>query len=451
MRNIVVVIGILFFLVMESGFSQGIDFKHITFEEALEVAKKEDKFIFIDFYTQWCGPCKKLAKGPFMDPEVGNYYNKHFINLKLDAEKEGLKTAQKYKVAAYPTLIFVNADGDIIYKSIGVKYIDNMVQLGEEAINSVYDKYNLENIKEEFAKKQHDEKFLKFYIQKMTEYGMNPLEGIEAWLKVQTEIKEGDPAMLTFLQKHRKYLILNTKAAEVLKNNKEAYSIGLTERQQRPLNSLYRSIYQNTLRLAYRTQNPELLKVYIEKSRENEEEIKVREELNWLNVEYFRMNKDYPIFMTEACKYVDSLKNAVSLKEIREKDKKLYESIGKSYEKDTSAMSQAMLTRYKTGRNAIKQVEKIVEAGHYYLQVDKNGNHLKPVEKWIAYCEKLTPNYYEVENLKADLLYVQGKTDKAIQLKEMTLKNFPSNYKKLVNIEYQLELMKKGEDLFKNH
>ncbi len=450
MRKKIVGFGVLFFFMGASIFAQGIEFKHISFSEALELAKKEDKFIFVDFYTQWCGPCKRLAKGPFMDSVVGNYYNKNFINLKLDAEKEGLHMAQQYQVSSYPTLMFINGEGEVIYRGSGSRYGDNLVQLGENAINSVYDKFSLENIKTKFAEKQGNEKFLKFYIQKMIEYGVSPTEGIDAWLKVQTEIKESDMEMMEFLRKYSRYLLLNTKAEEILKANYDEYSKELDERRLRVLKTLNETLYKNTLRLANRTQNADLLKVYIEKRRNNLDKIPKDEDLNWLEAEYFLMKKDYPTFMKKSCNYMDSLMNAISIKDIHKKDREFYESLKAGYENKTTESSRIMLSRLKAGRLASKEVKKIVKVGHKYLQACCKEGNLKPVEKWINYSYKLIPDYYAVDNLKADLLYVQGKTDKAIKLKKIAIEKFPSNYKKLVNIKYKLELMEGGEDLFKN-
>ena len=61
--------------------AQGIEFFHGTLEEAKEIAKRENKLIFIDCYTTWCGPCKMLSKFVFTDPEMGEFYNENFINL----------------------------------------------------------------------------------------------------------------------------------------------------------------------------------------------------------------------------------------------------------------------------------------------------------------------------------------------------------------------------------
>jgi thioredoxin-related protein len=92
--------------------AQGIKFEHGTFAEALAKAKKENKMLFVDFYTTWCGPCKKMSKTIFTQKEVGDYYNKNFISLKIDAEKgEGPKLAEANKVSGFPTMIFFNNDG----------------------------------------------------------------------------------------------------------------------------------------------------------------------------------------------------------------------------------------------------------------------------------------------------------------------------------------------------
>lgn len=87
------------------------DFRHISFDEALQAAKKENKLVFIDFYTDWCGPCKRMAREVFPQKEVGKYFNSKFVCLKLDAEKEGADLAKKYNVKAYPTYVVLDADG----------------------------------------------------------------------------------------------------------------------------------------------------------------------------------------------------------------------------------------------------------------------------------------------------------------------------------------------------
>ena len=100
--------------------AQGIKFEHGSFAEALVKAKSENKLLFVDFYTTWCGPCKKMSKTIFTQDEVGAFFNKNFISLKVDAEKgEGPELAKKYEVKGFPTMIFFNGDGSENKRLVG--------------------------------------------------------------------------------------------------------------------------------------------------------------------------------------------------------------------------------------------------------------------------------------------------------------------------------------------
>lgn len=99
----------------------GIRFDHIRVEKAMAQAKSSGKLIFIDVHTTWCGPCKEMARTTFQSEEVGKVFNKKFINLKIDAENDpdGADISRTYGVNAYPTLLFINADGRLVKKLVG--------------------------------------------------------------------------------------------------------------------------------------------------------------------------------------------------------------------------------------------------------------------------------------------------------------------------------------------
>ena len=90
------------------------NFRHISFDEALKAAKQENKLVFIDFYTDWCGPCKKMANEVFPQKMVGDFMNEKFVNLKFNAEKEGKELAARYKVSAYPTFVILDTEGKVV-------------------------------------------------------------------------------------------------------------------------------------------------------------------------------------------------------------------------------------------------------------------------------------------------------------------------------------------------
>lgn len=108
-----------------SSFAATAQNREITFKEAdwktqLATAKKENKLIFFDAYTSWCGPCKMMAKDVFTRDSVADLFNQTFLNVKYDMEKgEGPALKDKFEVSAYPTYLFINGDGEIVHKIVG--------------------------------------------------------------------------------------------------------------------------------------------------------------------------------------------------------------------------------------------------------------------------------------------------------------------------------------------
>lgn len=99
---------------------QGIHFVEGTFTEVLAKAKTENKKVFIDFYTVWCGPCKMMATQVFTDTEVADYFNAKFISCQINAEdKTFAAEVARYGVSAYPTLAIVDASGKLLNKRVG--------------------------------------------------------------------------------------------------------------------------------------------------------------------------------------------------------------------------------------------------------------------------------------------------------------------------------------------
>ncbi len=114
--------------------AQGIQFETSSWTAILAKAKADKKIVFLDAYASWCGPCKMMSKQTFMDQEVGKYYNTSFVNAKIDMEKgEGPELASRYKVEAYPTLLFVDGDGKVVHRALGYHDVAQFIELGTAA------------------------------------------------------------------------------------------------------------------------------------------------------------------------------------------------------------------------------------------------------------------------------------------------------------------------------
>jgi thioredoxin-related protein len=119
-----------------------ISFEKGSFSEVLQKAKDQNKIVMIDFITDWCIWCKHLDMRVYNNKEVVEYANAHQINWKTDAEKEGKDLAKKYGVSGYPTLVFVDADGNEIDKIVGFypapDFLENIKKINERKSSMAY-------------------------------------------------------------------------------------------------------------------------------------------------------------------------------------------------------------------------------------------------------------------------------------------------------------------------
>jgi thiol-disulfide isomerase/thioredoxin len=97
-----------------------VPFRTLAFDAAVQAATAEGKLVFIDFYTTWCEPCKRLDAATWSDPAVAKLLGEKTVPLKIDAEKEQ-DLAKRYKIEAYPTLLLLKPDGTEVDRLVGFR------------------------------------------------------------------------------------------------------------------------------------------------------------------------------------------------------------------------------------------------------------------------------------------------------------------------------------------
>lgn len=160
--------------------AKGIRFESGTWAEIKAIAKRENKIIFVDAYTTWCGPCKYMAKNVFTDPIVARFYNDRFINAKIDMEAgEGVQLAQDYNVRAYPTFLYVAADGELVHRMVGAMQGPAFVMVGQTALDP---QERSSTWQQKFKAGNREPEFVKAYFQKMQDCGIEVADDFKAYM-----------------------------------------------------------------------------------------------------------------------------------------------------------------------------------------------------------------------------------------------------------------------------
>jgi len=113
----------------------GIFFIENSWMEALHQAQLKNKYIFVDCYATWCGPCTLLRNTTFKNDKVADFYNQNFINISIDMERgDGPALAQQWGITAYPTLIVFDSNGKPVFGTMGYMGAKDLLKFGKQAL-----------------------------------------------------------------------------------------------------------------------------------------------------------------------------------------------------------------------------------------------------------------------------------------------------------------------------
>ncbi|MEZ4938128.1 MAG: thioredoxin family protein [Crocinitomicaceae bacterium] len=202
-------------LMANSLFSKGIEFEKMTLDEAKAKAKKENKIIFIDYYADWCGPCKWLAKNVFTEDEVGELFNTNFINLKINADEDDF-IGRTYNSSSLPTMLFIDHEGDLKKKVVGAIDKQTLLNNANFVIHPETDPIALK--RREFDAGKRDKDFLLEFAGVLSEAEIDYAFVIDAFLSEHPDLDLKDKIDFTFF-----YL------EDVRQNKKELLDLFMTD------------------------------------------------------------------------------------------------------------------------------------------------------------------------------------------------------------------------------
>ena len=201
--------------------AQGIEFNHDKkFQEVLDMAKAQGKLVFMDCYTSWCGPCKRLASTVFPDSAVGVFFNATFVNAKFDMEKDdGITISNKYGIRAYPTLLWLDGDGNVKHKVVGGLDAPGLIENGRKATDPAPG--ILAGYRKQYTEGSRDINFLRDYVNALYDAGEKYQDNFKEYLDKLTDAQLSDP-------KHTKTIFnltndIKSPGVSYLMKNKDYY------------------------------------------------------------------------------------------------------------------------------------------------------------------------------------------------------------------------------------
>ncbi len=249
---------ILLFSLLPLSWSQGINFETGTWKEVVAKAQQENKMIYLDVYTTWCGPCKSMANNIFPTQAAGDKYNKLFINYKVDAEKgEGKEIARKYGVGSYPTNLYINPkDESVVYKIAGACGLGDFLKRADIAMLDFKDPLTWEEYQQKLKKNPKDLNFLIQYIEKADRIGQDNDLALDYFVENHMSLPPTDSNIL-FLLIHTK--TFDNKAYKILKANKERMDAMILNPKERFEEREKSYWFQNTMKKAVQLKDENVL------------------------------------------------------------------------------------------------------------------------------------------------------------------------------------------------
>jgi len=414
---------LIFALLLSSifGFSQGIEFEHGTWKEVLAKAQQTNKPIFIDVFTSWCGPCKKMSKDIFPLEQVGKVYNANFICYQIDAEKgDGIDIAKKYNVKAYPTYLFVKGDGILFYNSVGAMEEKDFIGVSNKALTEMADPKSITIWEKEYNDKKNDPSFILDYMNKCAVLNLPTAHLFDEYLRlIPLEDRASDIIVKTYM-KEGPQMKVNSFAFENLLKNTDKYVLKIY------VNAYLLAGVMNTTHEAALSKNEQLLDVAI-KAYDQIHDLSALKQKDEIYMEYYKRTGEINNYLEHATTFCNNSLMKIPEDSIEKKDKKIFQLIEKQISSgalaklDSTQLAQLKEYTAHSERNKISQ--SLNEIAWEVFEKASDKKVLQAALDWSKRSQELTPNKVLLMDTYANLLYKLGQKQNAIAKEEEALRS----------------------------
>lgn len=448
MKNQFTIITLFIFSI--SAFSQGIQFEHGTWKEVLQKAQQTNKPIFIDVYTSWCGPCKKMSKDIFPLTEVGTVYNANFICYQIDAEKgDGIEIAKKYEVKSYPTYLFLKYDGTLFSRSMGSMEAEKFIAVSKTAIADMNDPKSIAMWEKEYVEKKNDPAFLLNYMNKLSKLGKSTTQLFDEYLSLLSKDQRVSDKIIEIYHKESHNISINSLAFKNLQDNATLFLPKLGGY----VYIMMSSVIDNSFCEACNSKNEELLQQVVDANEKLPKTLLTKQKEEFY-MNYYKKTNDIDKYITNATIYCDTSLMIMSSDSIAKSDKKMLELFEKTQRNaligkiDSIHLVQLTNNMAHVARN--KYSEALNSVAWNFFEKVTNTKSLENALRWSKHSLDIYPDNHMFLDTYANLLYKLGQKGEAIVKEREALNLAKSTKSDTKGYEVTLQKMKSGLKTWNN-
>ena len=434
---------ILLLTVSVSSYSQGIEFETGTWEEVLSKAKQIQKPIFVDVYTTWCKPCKKMSNDVFPLAEVGNVYNSNYVCYKIDAEKgDGVQIAKEYEVKGFPTYLFLNPDGSLVMTICGTMTPEDFIALSTSVKKELDSPKPLSEWEKEYAQKKTDTTFLRLYMDKRTLLGKSNAELFDEYLALLPKNQRLSKDIIEIYKRENYNIKINSLAYQNLQDTASIYFLS-------PYTFMLNAI-ENSFREAVANKDELLLEKVVEANRKIPRLFEPKRKEDFYMI-FYKENNNLEKYISNATAYCDKWLMAVSPDSIAKADKQNLQTFDNTRKNLlATVLDSTELAIYRnyiahTLRN--KYSQELNHTAWYFFEKVTDPEALKNALRWSKRSVDIYPENHTYLDTYANLLYKLGEKNKAMAAgkKALNTAKKAKDETGITTCEETLRKMKAGE------
>ena len=149
MKRIILSLALISLISLSFAQKKGITFEqNLLWQQIKDKAKAENKYIFVDVFASWCGPCKQMDREIYTSEKLGQYMNDKFVSVKVQADTsktDDQKTKDWYSDAhsittqyggiGYPTFLFFSPEGKLVSRDLGFKDVNAFITIAAYSLD----------------------------------------------------------------------------------------------------------------------------------------------------------------------------------------------------------------------------------------------------------------------------------------------------------------------------